>query len=345
MTKRFFFILMFAIAISAKTEAYNLYFGGTHSHTSFSDGQGLAGEAWDVARNQAQTDFWFITDHYQQIDVSTTILSGETNVNEWKYQKEVAKAKTENGKFLALNGWEWGDGIRGHMNVLFDQAQPPDFLMTGTYERFVSVWIKKHPRSLTGMNHPFWSADHNMDNLYNFKYIPELASQTVYIEVSQVEDIPFYYIALDRGWRVAPLGAQDNHRPNWGLSSEFAAVYADALTEDSIREAFIARRFYATIDKTLKLDFTGNGKPMGSQLAGDTIKLEVTVSHEKEVPAFVRIISNGGGIVKEWKPEKNEFKAEFRPPVNLEKDRWYVAYVSMPDGRYSISAPIWVKNL
>jgi hypothetical protein len=337
------FLLAFC-CFAARAAAYNLYFGGTHSHTSFSDGTGFAEQAWDTARNQAHADFWAVTEHYQQFQVAATLPTGEINVNKWKYEQDISRAKTENGKFVALLGWEWSDGIVAHMNVLFDPATPPPFLMTGTFDRFLSVWLKKHSRSITGLNHPFWSADKGMSNWENFKYMPELASQAVYIEVVQPEDIPFYYIALDRGWRVAPIAAQDNHEPNWGLQPEFAAVYANALTADDLREAFVARRFYATTDRSLRINFTGNGMPMGSQIAGDTVNFEITVSRPGDPPAFVRLITNGGSIVKDWTPQPGDFRAEYKLAEVPEKGRWYIAYAAMPDGRYSISAPIWVRK-
>ncbi|MFA6447889.1 MAG: hypothetical protein WCX65_00335 [bacterium] len=345
MTKRLPAILaLLLFCIGTRAAAYNLYIGGLHSHTSFSDGTGIADQAWDTARNQGKTDFWAVTEHYQQFQAGGVLPNGDTNVNKWKYEQEVSRAKTEDGKFVALLGWEWSDGIKAHMNVLFDPATPPPFLMTGTFDRFLSVWLKKHPKSLTGLNHPFWSADKGMSNWDNFKYIPELASQAVYIEVVQPEDIPFYYIALDRGWRVAPAAAQDNHSPNWGLQPEFVAAYANELTADGLREAFIARRFYATTDRSLVLQFTGNGKPMGSQITADYVNFEITVSRPGDPPAFVRLMSNGGSIVKNWVPKSGEFREKFKLPVLSEKVQWYVAYASMPDGRYSISAPIWVKN-
>lgn len=338
------FAAVLIFASGARAGEYNLYFGGNHSHTSFSDGSLYVEDAFDTARYKGNCDFWFVTDHYQKMNMPGMLADG-TQVIKWKYQNDVAKKKTEDGKFVALVGWEWSDGIQAHMNVLFDPAAPPDFLLTGTFDRFKNVWILKHPKTITGINHPFWSIEHKMTNLEGFKYIPELDAQTAYIEVVQWEDIPFYYVALDHGWHVAPLAAQDNHSPNWGLQPEFNAVYAKELTYEGLKEAFIARRFYATNDRGMKINFEGNGKPMGSQLKGDLVKLKVTVSREDGlIPAYVRIVSKEGTIVKEWIPTISESKYEVTVPVMPNESRWYVAYVAMPNDKYSISAPIWISS-
>jgi len=65
------------------------------------------------------------------------------------------------------------------------------------------------------------------------------------------------------------LGAEDNHRGNWGTVNEFrTAILAEELTREAIIDGYRNRRFYATEDKDLKLDFRVQGYPMGSRLSG-----------------------------------------------------------------------------
>ncbi|MFH1537987.1 MAG: CehA/McbA family metallohydrolase, partial [bacterium] len=297
---------------------YNLYFGGTHSHTSFSDGKKMPEDAWDTARGGG-CDFWYVTDHYHSLSDVESHPEGSQGVKEWDYEMEVAGKKTEDGKFLALLGWEWSDGDFGHMNVLFDPAEPPPMLMTGVYDRFISYWLRKHRDSLTGFNHPLWSEGKGMNNFRDFEFVPKIAQQVVYMEISFLDEVHYFYRALDRGWRIAPLAAQDNHDPDWCLRGELVGVYAEELTGESLKEAFIARRFYATTDRGLILSFRGNGEEMGSLVAADSVELEIGVSHrEQKTPKLVRLVTNGAEVLKEWEPEPGEFNASYRVDVEGE---------------------------
>lgn len=324
---------------------FNLYFGGTHSHTTFSDGSKMPEDAWDTARHEGGCDFWYITEHYQSLFDVENHPEGRQGVKEWDYLLEMGGKKTEDGKFLALVGWEWSDGDFGHTNVLFDPAEPPPVLMTGFYDRFISYWLRKHRESLTGFNHPMWSEEHELNNFRDFEFVPKIAKQVVYMEISFLEEVRYFYRALDRGWRIAPLAAQDNHSPDWCLRSEFVAVYAEELTEAGLREAFEARRFYATTDKELVLSFTGNGEAMGSRVTADSVELEIGVSHSKQkTPKLVRLVTNGGEVLKEWKPDGGEFRAEYNVAIEGEAVRWFVVYAETNDGRFSLSAPIWARK-
>ena len=60
------------------------------------------------------------------------------------------------------------------------------------------------------------------------------------------------------GWYLGALGGQDNHSPDWGTRNEFrTAVLAEELTRESVIDAYLSRRFYATEDKDLHLDLRG----------------------------------------------------------------------------------------
>ena len=339
-------ILLSVLPAASAAAEYNLYFGGAHSHTSFSDGVMTSEIAYDTARGQGGCDFWFVTDHYQALG-PVEDLPGAPAMKEWDYQLVAKEKKMEEGKFLSLLGWEWSDGTFGHMNVLFDATEPPPVLMTGYFDRFVAHWLKKHPDAVTGFNHPDWSAGRGLNNFRDFEFIPRIAKQVVYMEVSFLEEPPFFYRALDKGWWIAPLAAQDNHGPDWCLRPELTAVYATALTEDALREAFLARRFYATLERDLVISFKGNGEMMGSRVTGKKADLEIAVTHEKgKVPKLVRLVSNGGEVLKEWKPEGSEFRAAWEADVAEGSTRWFVVYTEMESSepKFSISAPIWVKN-
>ncbi len=336
-------VLMAAPAAAAAAPVYSLFFGGTHSHTSYSDGKGTPAEAFDLARNEAHLDFWAVTDHYEQLDFVKGLPPGAPPRKEWVAMRQTARDKTEPGKFVALAGYEWFDQSQGHLNVLHSDSLAP-FGNTYTLDKYYR-WVAKHPEVYTGFNHP---GDPDFKGKFNmFAYVPQVASQTVYCGVNQLDDLQYYFTALDKGWRVGPVSEQDNHQADWGLKQLFTGVYAYALTYDGVFDAFGQRRFYATTDRGIRLWLEGNGQPMGSVITGlamgADVLLRVNVTRDGGKPvATVRIVSNGGSVLKEWSPGVDNFDGDLKATAEA-APRWYVAVALDPDGAYAISAPIIVK--
>jgi hypothetical protein len=340
-------VLIAAMMIIAGTScrAYELYFGDIHSHTSFSDGMGTPAEAFDMARNDAGLDFWAVTDHAEQIGLVKGQPAGSPQIKEWDVAFDTAREKTENGKFIAFVGSEWGsDGQQGHMNVL-NLDKYPVLEKTLRLKQFYK-WVYANPGALIGFNHPYEGTE---DGLIfdQMKYVPQVASQTFYIALNRPEDFKYYYMAIDNGWRVGPVAEQDNHDKDWGtaVSGHLMAVYSNELTYSGLIDAFRNRRFYATDDRNLKLWFAGNGEPMGSIVTGENIGLTIDVAHAKGAQiSSVRLVTNGGAVVKEWTPGADKFHADFTPPTGAAGTQWYVVVAEEPNGKHSVSAPIWIKR-
>lgn len=344
-------IIIFSLAflsffeLPAAAQEYMLVFGGTHAHSSFSDGTATPAFAYDTARASGNAGFWFMTEHYQSLDKVMDANGQPTDKKEWDVTLETAKAKTENGAFAALVGWEWSNGTDGHLNVLFDPSEPPSLIMTGAFDRLISYWLKKHSKALIGFNHPQWSTEHKLNNFSDFAYVPEIASQTVYMEVYVPEDIPYFYRALDNGWRIAPLGAQDNHGPDWALRPEFIGAYTTAITQKALYDALASRRFYSTIDPALILNFTANGQPMGSILKPGGIEMKIDLSHKQgKTISRVQLVTNRGEVLKEWTPDAPEFHQTETVSAASGETKWFLAYAATADGAFVMSAPVWVAD-
>lgn len=334
----FFISLIPSIATGVSAYGYELYLGGTHSHTSYSDGKATPSVAYDTARYKANLDFWAVTDHYEQLD-SVKDAPADSPKKEWDAMKKTAAEKTENGKFVALAGYEWFDQSKGHMNVLNSDALAP-YGMTYTLAK-MRKWIVKHPDILVGFNHP---GDPDFKNKFdNFAFNAETASQTVYVGVNMLSDFDNYFMALDQGWRVGPVGEQDNHDADWGLKNLFTGVYADELTYEGLMDAFRARRFYSTSAREMTLWFDADGNPMGSVI-GSTGKVTFNIDVKKIAESGFRVVvyTNGGEVVKEWQPGPGEFKTELAVE-NGGASKWYVVAAQNDKGAYSISAPIWIN--
>ena len=331
-------------ACCARACAYELYWGDLHSHTSFSDGQGLADEAFDFARNEGKTDFWTVSDHLEQLQGRQDLPPGAPPEDEFGFIVKTAGEKTADGEFVAIPGFEWAtDYSQGHINAI-NAKKIPSFAEAYQIKRFYK-WVYKHPEVMIGFNHPWES---NGKHFNDFEFVPPIYEQVIFCAVTQREDIPFFYKALDRGWWVAPSAHQDNHEKNWGLhkSGNFTAVYADKLTYDSLMEALRARRFFATNDRPSKIWFAGNGQPMGSKLTGDSVELEIEVSHAEGAKiSAVTLVGGGGAEIRKWNPGEAEFKTKVTEKADRDKPLWFAVLAEFDNGRYAISAPISIKKL
>lgn len=331
----------------ARAGAYNLYFGNIHSHTSFSDGQGTPDEAFEMARDVAHLDFWVLSDHAEQLGCVQNVPPGTTCLKEWDVTHNSARAHTENGKFVAAAAFEWGAGLsHGHMNAL-NTKDFPEYGESYSLKKFYR-WIYTRPDALTGFNHPSDCAP-GCFVFNNMEYVPQIASQTFYIALNNPEDFKYFYMALDNGWRIGPVGEQDNHSKNWGVdpSGNLMGVYADDLTCAGLIDAFVNRRFYTTNDRALRLWFAGDGQPMGSRIKAGAVEFTIDAAHEKGTKIIsVKLVTNGGRILKEWKPDEDEFHEVFKltPPVDSDGVRWYLVIAEVGEWKHAVSAPIWVEK-
>src|SRR5205807_2641998 len=78
---------------------------------------------------------------------------------------------------------------------------------------------------------------------------------------------PWLFHALDEGWHLGVIGAEDLHEADWGGPQWAKTVFlAPRLTLSDLKTAMASRRMYATLDPAIALDFTADGQPMGSRI-------------------------------------------------------------------------------
>jgi hypothetical protein len=153
-----------------------------------------------------------------------------------------------------------------------------------------------------------------------------------------------------KGWYLGALGNQDNHDRNWGTMNQFrTAVLAKSLTREAIVEAYRARRFYATEDSDLILDFRCQGYPMGSRLTGVARNFTVNaVDRSGDTFAEIRLYRNG--ILLATQPVSgNQVSAGFTDASTAGKAYYYVMVKENDDndknGRNdeALASPIWIE--
>jgi hypothetical protein len=330
--------------------AYTTYFGYFHAHSNLSDGTGSPDEAYTSART-AGLDFFALTDHGE-------LLLLWPWDDKWEQERSAADRADAPGEFAALCGFEWSSPLYGHVTVMNSDDYTDcvsSFRLGQLYD-----WLADRPDSFAEFNHPGYYAEAVAD-LQHFHLFENAVNQVVGVECWN-GDAGFdrYYYAgnwdgpesyLDRanlnGWRVGPLGGEDNHGTDWGRMGRFrTGVQATELTREGIAEAFMSRRFYATEDDNLCLDFRCGGYPMGSMLDGEARVFEVRAS-DRDGEAFeeARLYRNGQLIESRAVTGGDVFEV-FEDAAG--EDAYYYVIVKQADdsdtnGRHdeAISSPIW----
>jgi hypothetical protein len=282
-------------------ESYNTYFGYLHAHTGYSDGEGTPYEAYQSARDSGKLDFFAVTDHAEMIVFWPW-------QKKWHKIKAAAEANYIAGSFVTLWGFEWSNPLLGHINVINTDDYTNCLAKAGLGDLY--NWLEARPDGFGIYNHPgaYDSIHTEFEHLEMTE--SEVIPQMVGIETWNGSDSfeRYYYrnkwkncqySYLDtgnrNGWYLGALGAQDNHDRSWGTQNEFrTAVLAKKLTRAAIIAAYQNRRFYATEDCNLYLDFRCSGYPMGSKITGVSRSFTVIASdRNNDTFSKIRFYRNG----------------------------------------------------
>ncbi|WP_372371133.1 CehA/McbA family metallohydrolase [Candidatus Uabimicrobium sp. HlEnr_7] len=332
--------------VEIHNEDYNVYYGNLHGHTSFSDGKGTPDEAYTMARDEAKIDFFSISDHSE-------ILTLWPWDNKWQKIKDTAAKYNEDGRFVALHGFEWSSPLLGHITVT--HADDITSCVEEIRVKDMCRWISKHPELIARFNHP--GRDHLGLEFDHFKLRSYAVDQIVGLEMfSKSKGITHYFFnkgysgennylddANKKGWRLGVLGGQDNHDKDWGMRNDFlVAVWAKELTREGILDAYRARRTYATEDRNLKLSFRMNSAEMGSTLRSGVKDLEISLSDEDR-ENFKRVdVYRMGEIIKTYEVKNSAPKLKLQ--VEAQPTEYYYVLVTQEDGDLALSSPIWITE-
>ena len=355
-------------AIAAEPEAYNHYYGLLHTHTGNSDGVLDYKDAFDMARYEAGCDFFACTEH---TEVFCTGL--DTDPARWERGHRVARDLTENGKFVAIMGYEitWPDSVGpnlyGHMNGFntkeYYSTENPRYANKedgsgpqNYYDDFAklegAIGQFNHPSGLIfGNFHDFayWTPerDKNMNLievangispvlLFDFAGYIRTRTLATYVRFENS-----YNLALSKGWHVGPTNNQDNHNASWGTANDHRTVLlARELTRPALYDAMANRRVYATEDKNMKIDFTINGEVMGSVLDHSPTELQVSVKASTGTANIGKIdlVGENGRIIKSKTFLSKTAQWDFTIPA---EHKYY--YIKIGPS-FTFTAPIWVKD-
>ena len=298
----------------------------------------------------------------------------ETNgVRKWD-QTQVDAAAATTKDYVGFRGFEWTSDVYGHINVYFSKnfanAKADGYPTPKTFYD----WLTRRPELAGGsdgiatFNHPGAKdqlkpvrqqaglADETSKNWNDFAYDARVDDQMVGIEVfndsedygttrdSDVYKEGYYARALDKGWHVAPDGAEDlghNKTDDWGGPSwAKTVILAPENTPAALKAAMLARRFYAVRDGDIRLSFTIDRQVMGSRLnraAGAPLDVAAHVKwpgHE----TTLQLVTSHGKVI----PTGSDGIELTRAASAGEK--YYFVRVMEGSRPVAYSAPIWITS-
>ncbi|MEY2478567.1 MAG: hypothetical protein QOG87_3882 [Actinomycetota bacterium] len=348
--------------------------GGMHAHSGYSDGYpgSTPAKAFTSAR-EFGNDFFAMSEHSDNADLPTTVNEeclgtgaltcpgGDPDrpaniFRKWDATAEYA-AEATTAAFTALRGFEWTSDRFGHINVYFSRndANAKGDGGYATMDAFYQ-WFQRAAvldggaDGLATFNHP---DDKKLQligdqdpgaNWNDFAYVPEADDRMVGMELynTRAEYGLFYERALDKGWHVGAVGAEDlGHKrgddwggPGWAKT----VILAERNDAASIRAAMLARRFYAVERPGTRLDFTVDGAVMGSRLAraaGSPLQVHAAVN-DASVP--LEVVTNGGAVVA-----TGTGTIDATLPAAADSAWYFVRARGGADGgSIAFSSPVWV---
>jgi hypothetical protein len=239
-----------------------IYWGETHGHGDFAEGQGSPESYFRYGRDDARVDFLTLSEH----DVWMDDL-------EWRTLQELTRRYTDEGHMVAFLGYEWTVPFTrgGHHNVLF---RTPDRRRVGFQranrlpELYRGLHAENRPEDVLIIPHAHEPGDWTRSD-------PELQRL---VEIYSMHGTFEWFgnMYLKNGFEVGFVGAADEHRsmPGFGpgvpippLSqiSGLAGVLAPAKTVDAIFDALRSLAAYATSGQRILLDADLNGASMGTR--------------------------------------------------------------------------------
>ncbi len=270
-----------------KNPSHRIYWGETHGHTGFAEGQGTPDGYFKFGRDVARLDFLALSEHDIWMDDF-----------EWNHLKKMVDKYRIPGKFTTILSFEWTSRFAygGHHNVFFrdvpgrlrvpNQKAP---LLNELYEGLRENNDTGDVLIIPHAHQPgdWTNSDNDMERL---------------VEIQSGHGTFDWFGAkyLNNGYRIGFVGASDNHGGHPGYSGignrqlgGLTAALAKENTGEAIFDSLRKRATYATTGERIILDTTLNGAGMGEE-QGDSKrrKIEARVNGTAPIDA-VDVIKNG----------------------------------------------------
>ncbi|MFB3826548.1 MAG: DUF3604 domain-containing protein [Bryobacteraceae bacterium] len=349
------------VIVASTLPPHRVYWGDLHVHTVESDGLGTVSSAYRYGRDAAGLDFASVTDH----------LNGVTQV-----LRENAEAYHEPGRFVTFNAFELsGIGEGGGDAILYFKspgAKYEDLIptagrrMAGTragIDEVAALVEKINERNIIIVPHNHAGDYKTYRKGFDNRSVRLIEVYSVWgnSELSTPPLRPYNYgrqprtvqQALALGYKLGMIASGDDHsgKPGFGSwlrlarahQSGLVGAYSTALTREGLWEALWNRRVYGTSGERIILDFSLNGRPMGTIMNAAEAprrKMKVFVLGTADLKE-VSIVKNNAVIYRhEVSGPRTSFEYTDYPQAGA-NDYYYVR-VAQQDTHLAWSSPVWV---
>lgn len=339
------------------------YFGDMHVMTGSSlipSMLGTTDSAIAYARDVSGLDFTSVTNSF--------------NAKTWAGDVEAFKRHHRDGEFVTIPSLECGFKT-GHKNVFFLEDDQPPVDSTSVE----ALWQSLEGRTCTAIAHhtnthaetdPDEWGVHDLSTINPaFERHIEICQtrgsfehDTVGDEVrfgghgSSVRDV------LSLGHRLGFVGGTDSHRGQPGLSvtnlsgldtrahvtGAITAVLCNELTRQSIWDALLARRCYATTCQRMLLDFSVNGHPMGTDTPATEAPRKLHIKVAGTYPLDRIVIVRNGEEIHTIAADGMTFETDWTDDAPLAdvtdptiRGVYYYIKVYQQDGNIAWASPVW----
>lgn len=302
-----------------------IFWGETHGHTGFAEGQGSPDGYFKFGRDVARLDFLSLSEHDIWMDDF-----------EWKTLQEMVHKYHVPERFTAILGFEWTSRLLygGHHNVFFrntpGRSRVPNQKAPLLDELYEGLKQGNDTDDVLVIPHAHQPGDWtNSDSS---------VERLVEIQSGHGTFDWFGDKYLQNGYRVGFVGASDNHTGHPGFSGMtnrqlggLAAVLAPENTPDGIFDGLRNRATYATTGERIILDATLNGAGIGQELArADERTISCTVNGTAAIDS-IDVIKNGT-VVYTQRYLQSEVGSEIHVQVSFEASTDVPGERSVPRG-------------
>lgn len=292
---------------------YHIYWGDTHGHSGFAEGQGSPDGYFRFGRDVARLDFLVLSEHDQWMDDW-----------EWRSLQQATAKYLVPGKFTTILGYEWTapSTLGGHHNVFFrtpeKRVRVPVQATPDLAALYAGLNKQYDPEDVLVIPHAHQAGDWRLSDA-KLERMAEITSGHGTFEF-------FGNRYLQNGFEVGFVGAGDNHvgHPGYTVRNAqqggLAGVIAPKNTPADIFTALRGRSAYATTGERIIMDVQLNGQGMGKRLP-ESNERKVTAQVMGTSPIeSVDLIKNGNVIFQKRYASVSSFDSHVFVEVKLDSD-------------------------
>lgn len=278
------------------TEGNRLFWADLHVHTGLSaDAEGELDELIYYARDKSEVDCVILqdNDHY---NLSLT-------PSEYDQYLKTIRHYSKSGGFLLLPGYEWtyypvqtASGRTANHRTVFSAS--PHFPILRNVEagndpeRALCGFLEDHDGYAHIHHQRFSMIDHPRE--INFEVCSGWGAH-----MADEEHRVTYHGALRDGRRRGFIGGSDSHRRNPGMCGALTGVFAPALTVDSVVQALVAHRCFATTGSRIVPMVWVDQTFMGGNVTVTDPPVITWKAFVTKPPAEVELVRDGA-VVASW---------------------------------------------